>query len=495
LATQGTITFAGNILEKGLGFAFVAIATRLVTPSEYGIFTLSLSIVMFFQGFASLNIYRSVDYFIPQHIDNSNFGQAKKTLQNVFAIGIVASIAGSAALFLFKGKIASIFDEPRLISILPILLFYIPLQTVLRTLTGSFNSIKKMKYRVLTKDFLNPFTRTLGAIILVSSGAGITGLVGGYLLGITIAVIFGFIFLINEARWILDAKPTAISNLSLFSYSLPLVLAGVIFSLVGQIDYFIIGYFLGSAEVGYYRVAFLLSGNILIALNAISPVFKPMVAENKFEASLLKDHYQLATRWVTMLTLPMAMTLAIAPEAYLSLLFTAEYSVAGVAVTVLVVGYLLNASFGPEGMVLEGLGYTKLEFLNTLILLIINGVLGFVLVPRYGILGAAIATGSALTLTGLVGVVQIYYFRSILPYSMELFRVWSALILPLVLGWYTSTLGLRNIQIAVVLPIVIVLSYLLGLRLTGGFTDNDREIAYQFDSKIGYPILSVIIGD
>lgn len=78
LARQGGITFAGNVLGRGLGFAFVAVATRLVTPSEYGVFTLGLSIVLFVQGFASLNIYRSVDYFVPQFLSDSNYGQAKK---------------------------------------------------------------------------------------------------------------------------------------------------------------------------------------------------------------------------------------------------------------------------------------------------------------------------------------------------------------------------------------------------------------------------------
>jgi Polysaccharide biosynthesis protein. len=94
LAKQGSITFFGNILGKVLGFLFVATATRLVTPEEYGIYTLALSIVLFIQGFVSLNIYRSVDYFIPQFLSNAEYGKAKVTLRNVFVIGVFSSIVG-----------------------------------------------------------------------------------------------------------------------------------------------------------------------------------------------------------------------------------------------------------------------------------------------------------------------------------------------------------------------------------------------------------------
>lgn len=493
LATQGGITFIGNILGKGLGFAFVAVATRLVTPSEYGVFTLGLSIVMFVQGFASLNIYRSVDYFVPQYLSDSNYGQAKKTLQNAFSIGVVTSVLGAVILFLAREQLATLFNEPQIATVLPFLILLIPLQTVFRTLISSFNSIKKMKYRVLMKDLLNPLIRTLGAVVLVTTGAGVLGLVGGYLLGVALAVVCGLAFLVYKVDWIRDAKPSPISNRSLVSYSLPLVLAGVIYSLVGQIDYFVIGYFLNSAQVGQYRVAYLLAVNLLIVLTAITPVFKPMVAENRSNTSLLESRYQLVTRWITMLTIPLALTLILAPEVYLALLFTEEYTAASTAVVALAAGYLLNATFGPEGMILEGLGHTRLTLVNTFVLVGVNGTLDFLLVPRLGILGAGIATGTALTVAGLVGVVEIYLLRSITPLSRKLMRVWLAIIFPYTVGWIMISLGLGHVQTAVILPLVVVIGYVFGLRITKAFSDEDREIASRIDSRLGYSVLYPIV--
>ena len=493
LATQGSITFVGNILGKALSFIFIAVATRLVSPSEYGIFTLGLSIVLFVQGFASLNIYRSVDFFIPQFLINSEYGKAKKTLQNAFVIGVSTSVIGAIILFFSKDRLATLFNEPAIAAVLPLFLLLIPLQTVFRLLMVSFNSIKKMKYRVAVKNIFNPLVRTLGAIVLVSIGARVMGLIGGYLIGITLAILSGFAFLFYEVDWLRDTKAAPISTRSLVSYSLPLMFAGVIYSIVGQIDYFVIGYFLGSASVGQYRVAYLLSANLLIVLSAMTPIFKPMVAESKSDTARLERHYQLATRWVTMFTLPIAIMLILAPEVYLSILFTEQYAVAGAAVVALTFGYLFNASFGPEGMILEGLGRTRLTLFNTIVLVSVNGLLDVFLVPQFGILGAAIATGTALTVAGFAGVLEIYILRSVIPFSSSLARIWLAGIPAAGCGLFLVSLSLKDIYIFPLLPTLIAVIYLVGLRLVGGFTQVEQDIAAQIDTRIGMTLMTRLV--
>lgn len=342
------------------------------------------------------------------------------------------------------------------------------------------------------RDILNPFVRTLGAIVLVSGGAGLSGLIGGYLLGLGIAVVCGLGFLIYEADWIRNTKPSSISNKSLLSYSIPLVLAGVIYSLVGQIDYFVIGYFLNSADVGHYRVAYLLAGNLLIVLTAFTPIFKPMIAENKLNTIFIKNKYKLATRWVTILTLPLAITLVLAPNIYLSLLFTDEYVTASAALVALVIGYLLNASFGPEGMILEGLGHTRLTLFNTLVLICVNGGLNILLVPRVGIFGAGLATASALTVAGLIGVMEVYLLRSITPASKRLFRVWLAAIPTSLVGWVFVSFSEEDLLTALLLPLIIVSVYILTLRMTPVFSDGDRQLASRIDARIGYPFVQKV---
>ncbi|SFR34565.1 flippase [Halorubrum sodomense] len=493
LATQGGIGLAGNVVGKLLGFLFVAVATRLTSSSEYGTFVLGLSIVIFVQGFASLSIHRSLDYFVPKYLTELNYGQAKRTLQNAFVIGIVSSMIGAILLVISRGYIESVFEEPQLGFVLLIFCLLIPIQTINDILLTTFNSVKEIKYRVLMKNIINPITRTISIIILLYWGAGIIGLVGGHLIGISVTILFGITFFLYELDWFRETTAQPISNRALISYSLPLVLAGVIYSIVGQIDFFVIGYYLTSSKVGQYQVAYLLGSNLLIVLTAITPIFKPMIAEASSDTATIRRRFQLATRWVTMLSLPIAITLALAPEAYLSIFFTNEYTAANTALIALVIGYMLNAFSGPEGMVLEGLGFTRLTLFNSILLVVINVILDIILVPRMGILGAGIGTASALTVAGFAGIIEIYFFKNIHPYTSQLFRTYLAAVIPILLGWSLASKLDSEILIAVALPIVVVISYVYMLTLTGAFSSDDKQIAHKIDDKMGYPVFSKII--
>ena len=490
LATQGGIAFAGNVFGRGLGFAFVAIATRLVTPEEYGVFTLALSIVLFVEGIASLNIYRALDHYLPRFFEDNSFGLARSAFFRVTALGSSSATIAALVVAVLGGYLATVFDAPGLATILPLFALLVPVQTLNRTLLATFNSLKKMQYRVAVKDLLNPAGRILAAVVLVSTGFGVVGLAGGYLLGVAMAVLVGFGLLYYEADWLDGAPRDRMDVWPLLRYSVPLVFAGVIYALVGQIDYFVIGYFLGTAPVGRYRVAYLLAANLLIVLHAFTPVFKPMVAENISNPDVLGRRYRLATRWITILTLPTAITLILAPEVYLSVLFTPEYVGASGATVALAVGYLINAGVGPEGMVLEGLGRTRLTLLNTIVLLGVNVALDVLLVPRLGILGAGIGTATALTIAGLLGTVENYLLRSVVPFTGRSLRIWSAAI-PTVIGGHVIDSAVQSdVATGVVLPVGVLVAYLVGLKTLRGFSDEDRHLAEQLDDRIGVTVFA-----
>lgn len=493
LAKQGSITFIGNILGRGLGLLFVIVVTRLVSPSIYGVFTLSISIISFIQGFASLNLYRSIDYYVPQYLSDKKYDKAKGVIITIVVVAGITSTFGMVLVYIFTEPLSEFFNEPLLIIALPILSILILINTWKQILLASFNSIKKLKYRVLMKDVISPVARISIVLVLLLAGWDLLGLVATQVLGITIAIIFGGFFLFYEASWIRTAVFRRISSQELISYSLPLMFAGIIYSIVGQIDYFMIGRFMSSADVGYYRVAFLISSNLLVVLSAITPVFKPMISEHQQNTGIIQQRFRLATRWVTMLTIPIAITFILAPHVYLAIFFTAEYAIAGSAVIALTLGYLLNATFGPEGMMLEGLGFTRLTLLNTVILVTTNVVLDVLLVPRIGILGAGIGTAIALTIAGIAGIIEIYYLRRVHPFTVDLLKLWLAGSITICISWLSLSFVSNTLLTGICLPVVVVITYLTCVQLLRGYTEDDAAVARKIDSKVGYPVLQKLL--
>lgn len=493
LAKQGGITFGGKIVMRTLEFLFLAVVTRLLAPSAYGVFTLGVAIVMVAQRVASLNLNRSIDYFVPSYLSNGEYGKAKGILVTVTVISFLLSVLGSAIVYTAAPLISELLNEPDLERILPLFCVAIPLLGLYQISLNSFNSVKKMQYRVYTQNLIRPISKVLLVSGFLLAGMDIFGLVVGYIGSLLLTVGAGAVFLTNRVDWVRDTSMSRVPYRSIVSYSFPLMLVGALHGTLGQIDYFLLSYTSSSADVGVYKVGTLLAGNLGIVLMSVIPVFKPMIAERKDQPTALQANYQLATRWIVMLILPLAITLVLASRTYLSVLFTVAYAEADVAVTVLVVGYVVNAMFGPEGRMLEGLGHTKFTLVNSVLLIGTNVVLNLLLIPRWGIIGAAVGTATALGLAGLAGVIEIHYLEGIHPYSRTLLRVLIAG--GLTLMGSVAVVGFLDGQLltAVTLPVVVLVLYLSSLVACRCFTEEDSKIAQSIDTKIGYDFLAPVI--
>lgn len=492
LAKQGSITFAGDVIKKLFGFLIVAVMTRLVSPGVYGLFVLAVSLVLLIQTLAGLGLPKAVDYFVPQHLDSDDEASARGVVYTAGAIVLVSSTLVAGGLIALRWQVANLFGEPALAFALLLLAVTLPMLAIYNILLGSFNAIKQLKYRVYMRDFVRPTVRLLVTAGLLLAGFGLIGIVGGYIVGLFFATIVGALLLVRNAPHLLYGPVTAAAPRRMVSYAAPLAVAGLIYVILGQIDYFIIGFF-GTAEgVGIYRVGYMLAANLVIVFTAVSPVFKPLIAEVRDDDQSVTKQYRTATRWVAGLTLPLAITLSLGASAYLSLIFTPQYTAASLAVVILAVGYLVNVTCGgPDGALLQGLGYSRLVFLNTSLLLGINAVGSALLVPRLGITGAAIGTATALTVAGIAAIAEVYLVRGIHPVTRSLGKLFVSALPAALVGILVVSL-LPPLAVAVVLPIAVFAVYGGGVVVSGALTEADVSFASQFGPTAEELVASVV---
>ena len=146
------------------------------------------------------------------------------------------------------------------------------------------------------------------------------------------------------------------------------------------------------------------------------------------------------------------------------------------ALIILALGILINSAFGPEGMTLEAFGNTKLVMVNSLIAVIINIGLGFLLVPKYGIVGAAIATAITLSINGLLGLMEIYYLYKMQPFSMDTLKYLSiGAVTGLIFYGINSWLDFNSVLGLLVLITSMIAIYFAGFFLTNSLDDVDME--------------------
>ncbi|MGM0606538.1 MAG: polysaccharide biosynthesis C-terminal domain-containing protein, partial [Halobacteriota archaeon] len=211
---------------------------------------------------------------------------------------------------------------------------------------------------------------------------------------------------------------------------------------------------------------------------------KPLIAEEKTDDEAVKARYRTATRWVIGFTLPLMVVLTVGASTYLSVVFTPQYVVAAPVVAVLAIGYLVSIlGGGPGGSLLQGLGYSRLVFVNTALLFITNVTVSVLLVPRIGILGAGVGTASALSVAGIAALVELYHFRQIHPFTAALGRIGLAAVPAGIAAVGVVVVFDSLLVIGILLPIVVIALYVPALGFARAITSNDVAVAGEINPR------------
>jgi len=195
----------------------------------------------------------------------------------------------------------------------------------------------------------------------------------------------------------------------LLKLSIPMMLSGTILFLLNWTDIFMLGAMVSSKEVGIYNAAFKIASLGLIVIMVFNVVIGPKIAElhNKNDLISLKKIVIRTTQLITLLTIPIFIILIIFRKEILSF-FGSDFILGEVSLIILSISVLINAVSGNIDQVLNMTDHQKLMKNITIVCLIENVILNFILIPKYGINGAAMA--SLLTSISL-NLISIYFIK------------------------------------------------------------------------------------
>lgn len=183
-------------------------------------------------------------------------------------------------------------------------------------------------------------------------------------------------------------------------------------------DVILVGSLLGPREAAVYAAAsrFLIVG--LMAVQAIQQVTAPKMSE------LLATHshqratvvYQTSTTWLMASTWPLYLAFAVFAPTLLGV-FGKGYSTGASSVTVLCLAMLVSTACGSVDSILLMAGRSSWSVLNTGLALVTNVAADLVLIPRYGILGAAMGWAVAILVNNLLPLAMISQVMHMRPFS------------------------------------------------------------------------------
>lgn len=185
---------------------------------------------------------------------------------------------------------------------------------------------------------------------------------------------------------------------------LPFSLIGAASVLNSYTDILMLGWFVPPDEVGLYRVAsqgaVLVTFGLQIAQMIGAPSFAQLNAPQTRDE--LGNEFRRLRKLSTSAALVIFSVLVLAGEGLLAILFGEAFVGAYVPLVILSLGFLLNAVFGPVGVLLSMCGQEGLVSRVMWISVGMNIIVNLALIPLFGLVGAAIATSSTIALVHLV---------------------------------------------------------------------------------------------
>jgi len=290
--------------------------------------------------------------------------------------------------------------------------------------TGNvFQGFNQIKYKVITEDFF------MMALRLVLFGSCmVLGLKGNsilysYLIALISSAILGLYFVLKLFPDLLNRSIKSIYDTKeILSFSIPLFLSRFSAVILNRVDILMIGYYLSSTDVSIYSISSRLADVVFFITASVFYVFSPTIAEEfgKGRKDNIKFYLQKVTRLTLVITTPIFFVIILLSDELLGF-FGDDLLTGKIPLNILAVSFLFNSILGYHGQVLGVTGRSKLIFINTFFGAFINIILNLIFIPKYGLIGAALATGSSIFLVNIARVLEVFYLEKLVALKYDLF--------------------------------------------------------------------------
>lgn len=385
----------------GAGFSLIVnvLLARLVGKAEYGVYTFALSWITVLTVLALLGQSSSVVRFIPTYLHRQEWGTLRGlrrgTSMLVLASSGVIMLVGAGAVLMLRDRLGGTLERTLLIGFL-----LLPVLTQLGLNGAFFRGFKQAVSSGAYNNLVRPVV-LMALVLILALPLGLR-LTAPDIMAVSVVAALATL---GCSEWRLThAWPVAAKRVQP-GYDVPawLKLGRHLFFLAAigivsdRVDVLILGGLAGAEAVGPYYAAARLAALALYGLTAVNTILAPMIAESyvaddRAKLARLVHH---AARLTFVVTVVVALTIAIAGHWILGLFGKGFPESAYVPLLIILGGQCISAVAGPVGFLMTMTRYEREAswFLGASALL--NVVLSLALIPAFGLVGAAIASAGS----------------------------------------------------------------------------------------------------
>ncbi len=478
MARGAAANLAGSAAGMGLAFLLTFVVTQFVPVREVGFLAIGATVVGLAVIPAILGLETGVIRFVALGAAHEDERAARAAAQ--VAIGIVAltSLALTAVLWWQAPALAErFFHKPEATELIRILSLSLAGMALTRVTVGAVQGFGMMGYTAWL-GIVRSGTNLAMALLLLGLGLGAEGVAVAAVVTAYVAFAAAVAFLLRTHPRALVPAPGAWRVGRMLRFSLPQTLTGLLFWAVLWTDTALLGRFGTAAEVGIYAVATRLLIPASTISTAVGQMFAPRIAaeDARGNRAALSRMLKRVTYWNTSVSIPIFVTLALIPGPLLGL-FGETYTSGATALAILAIGQLVNTAAGPLGQVINMSGRPYITMVNNALVAAINLGACLILIPRYGMTGAAISFAGSLTLVNVIKLVQVRVLFGMYPFRADTLRTLLAAAVAAGLAAPVAFLMTwPNALSEVVAATAIIFVVYLQLMRVLGLNPEDREL-------------------
>ncbi|MCK9152377.1 flippase [Methanobacterium alcaliphilum] len=492
LLRGSTIIMISNLIFRMGGYIYRVLMARLLGPDGYGLVGLTLPFQGIFQILSAGGLPPAIAKYVAQH---KALGEDQMARQVVFtSLKLMMFLGITFSLFMFfAGPIIAneFFHKPLLAYPLQAVALITPFSVIVGAFRGAFQGLYKMEYIVATRAVEQIFMIVF-AVVLVSVGFYAAGAVIGTGLGFMASAISAVILFKKYLyKYLPKPEPENKFNFrqelglmaNLLKFSIPVIITALSEMAIYDVGVFVIGYFMATKFASYYTTADPIARLPLVISLSVATAVLPAASEafSLKDKALLETYIVQSYRIVILTVFPICVGIALFSYPLLNLLFGSQYVHGANALTILVMGMAFYSLFMTSSSIAQGIGDPRIPMYVLLGGTAINIVLNVLMVPLFGIEGAAGATTISTFIIMMVVMWKTFQITQIKAPYMAFLKITLASIV-MGLGIFLLPQTILGLFLAILIAPLI---FLVVFTLIKGFEKRDIRMMRRIGGKIG----------
>lgn len=480
LARGSVLSIAGAVCQQSALFVTTVVIGRSLGSDALGQYALTYALLTMIGLLAMCGFRAALTRFVATQLADGDPAAIRGTVRLCNTISVGSSIVISVILLLTAPQIAALFHNANMTDAVRWVSIALPGATIRDSALAATRGWRTQRPSVLIAWVFEPVLRLTVTVCVVGAGWGITAVYIALPIGTWSAAVAS-IFALRRRMDRVARVPARFEVRGLLSFSL--VSWGNTMATTGLLwaDTLILGHFRTAGDVGVYTISTRIVTLAIFVIAPIDAAFAPQFAHHFHlgQMAMVSRIYTSATGWILRLSLPAFVVLLVFPDELLELFGGSEFR-AGAAVTViLAVGQLINATTGPCGTALTMAGRIGVNMIINVVALALNIGLNVFWIPRYGIVGAALAWSLSLGFVNTVKVIQLYFIARIHPFGRVTLKGLCAAVVAAFCALAVRYSVGPNLLACFLGILVILISYILTIFALG-IEPEDRELVRRF---------------